>query len=127
MPNADTYLRSALAAFDLGAPPAGARRFGAGHINDTYLVETQAGRRFVFQRISPVAFKQPGQLMENVAGITEYLARELERTGGDARRGTLHFLRTRTGERFYADPDGGAWRTYPFVEGTVCYETAETP
>ena len=52
--------------------------------------------------------------MENVAGITEYLARELERTGGDARRGTLHFLRTRTGERFYADPDGGAWRTYPF-------------
>ena len=47
--------------------------------------------------------------------------------GGDARRGTLHFLRTRTGERFYADPDGGAWRTYPFVEGTVCYETAETP
>ena len=127
MPNADTYLRSALAAFDLGAPPAGARRFGAGHINDTYLVETQAGRRFVFQRISPVAFKHPDQLMENVAGITEYLARELERTGGDARRGTLHFLRTRTGERFYADPDGGAWRTYPFVEGTVCYETAETP
>ena len=127
MPNADTYLRSALAAFDLDAPPAGARRFGAGHINDTYLVETQAGRRFVFQRISPVAFKHPDQLMENVAGITEYLARELERTGGDARRGTLHFLRTRTGERFYADPDGGAWRTYPFVEGTVCYETAETP
>ena len=127
MPNADTYLRSALAAFDLDAPPAGARRFGAGHINDTYLVETQAGRRFVVQRISPVAFKHPDQLMENVAGITEYLARELERTGGDARRGTLHFLRTRTGERFYADPDGGAWRTYPFVEGTVCYETAETP
>ena len=57
MPNADTYLHDALAAFDLGAPPAGARRFGSGHINDTYLVETQAGRRFVFQRISPVSFK----------------------------------------------------------------------
>ena len=47
MPNADTYLRNALAAFDLGAPPAGARRFGSGHINDTYLVETQIGRAHV--------------------------------------------------------------------------------
>ena len=127
MPNADTYLHDALAAFDLGAPPADAERFGQGHINDTYLVGTQAGRRFIFQRISPVAFKQPGQLMENVVGITEYLSRELAKTGGDARRGTLHFLRTREGGYYYADQGGGAWRSYPFVDGTVCYETAETP
>ena len=127
MPNADIYLHDALAAFDLGAPPAGAERFGQGHINDTYLVRTQARRRFIFQRISPVAFKRPDQLMENVVGITEYLSRELERTGGDTRRGTLHFLRTREGGYYYTDPEAGAWRAYPFVEGTVCYDTAETP
>ena len=127
MPNADAYLHNAFAAFELGAPVAGAKRFGQGHINDTYLVETQASRRFIFQRISPVAFKRPDQLMENVVGITEYLSRELEKTGGDARRGTLRFLRTREGGYYYTDPDGGAWRTYPFVEGTICYETAETP
>ena len=127
MPNADIYLHDALAAFDLGAPPAGAERFGQGHINDTYLVRTQACRRFIFQRISPVAFKRPDQLMENVVGITEYLSRELERTGGDTRRGTLHFLRTREGGYYYTDPEAGAWRAYPFVEGTVCYDTAETP
>ena len=127
MPNADAYLHDAFAAFELGAPVAGTKRFGQGHINDTYLVETQASRRFIFQRISPVAFKRPDQLMENVVGITEYLSRELEKTGGDARRGTLRFLRTREGGYYYTDPDGGAWRAYPFVEGTVCYETAETP
>lgn len=127
MPNAETYLHDAFAAFDLGAPVAGAERFGQGHINDTYLAETRDGRRFIFQRISPVAFKRPDQLMENVAGITEYLTRELEKTGGDTRRGTLHFLRTREGGYYYTDPEAGAWRAYPFVEGTVCYETAETP
>ena len=127
MPNADAYLHDAFAAFELGAPVAGTKRFGQGHINDTYLVETQASRRFIFQRISPVAFKRPDQLMENVVGITEYLSRELEKTGGDARRGTLRFLRTREGGYYYTDPDGGAWRAYPFVEGTVCHQTADTP
>lgn len=126
MPNADAYLQDVFAAFDLCSPVTGAKKFGQGHINDTFLVETQS-RRFIFQRISPVAFKRPDQLMKNVVGITEYLARELAKTGGDTQRGTLHFLRTRDGSYYYADPGGGAWRAYPFVEGTVCYETVETP
>ena len=129
MPKADVYLQDALAAFDFGAPVERAERFGQGHINDTFVVRTQSEdcRRFILQRISPVAFKRPDQLMENAAGITGYLARELEKTGGDVRRGTLHFLRTKDGSCYYTDGDGGAWRAYPFVEGTVCYETAETP
>ena len=43
MPNADAYLHNAFAAFELGAPVAGAKRFGQGHINDTY----QIGRAHV--------------------------------------------------------------------------------
>ena len=86
MPRADVYLQDAFAAFDFGAPVESAERFGQGHINDTFVVRTQAEscRRFILQRISPVAFKRPDQLMENAAGITGYLARELEKTGGDA-------------------------------------------
>ena len=129
MPIADAYLYDAFAAFDFGAPVESAERFGQGHINDTYMLRTASvdHRRFILQRISPVAFQHPDQLMENVVRITEYLSRELEKTGGDAERGTLHFLRARNGQFFYLDPDGGAWRSYPFVGGTVCYETAETP
>lgn len=128
MPNAEAYLNDACAAFDFGAPVAGAARFGQGHVNDTFVITTQTKeRRFVLQRISPVAFKRPDQLMENVVGVTEYLSKELEKTGGDQERGTLHFLHTREGTYYYTDQGGGAWRGYPFVERTVCYEAAQTP
>ena len=28
---------------------------------------------------------------------------------------------------YYTDSQGGAWRLYPFVEGTVCHQAADTP
>lgn len=126
-----TVLDEALDAFDFGAPVVGAIRFGQGHINDTFVVHTQPEtcccRRFILQRMSPAAFKRPDQLMENIIGVTEYLGREIASSGGDRSREALEVLRPRNGAPYYTDTDGGAWRVYPFVEGTVCYQTAETP
>ena len=34
---------------------------------------------------------------------------------------------TRTGESCYTDSEGSTWRCYPFIEGTVCLQNAETP
>ena len=131
MEKAEAYLGEVLAAFDFGAPVVGAIRFGQGHINDTFVVHTQPEdaccRRFILQRMSPAAFKRPDQLMENIIGVTEYLGREIEKTGGDRSREALLVVRPRNGEPYYTDSQGGAWRLYPFVEGTVCYQTAETP
>ena len=131
MEKAEAYLGEVLSAFDFGAPVVGAVRFGQGHINDTFVVHTQPEdcccRRFILQRMSPAAFKRPDQLMENIIGVTEYLGREIERTGGDRGREALLVIRPRNGEPYYTDSQGGAWRLYPFVEGTVCYQTAETP
>ncbi|MBD5162354.1 MAG: aminoglycoside phosphotransferase family protein [Oscillibacter sp.] len=131
MTKAEEYLGEVLAAFDFGEPVVGAVRFGQGHINDTFVVHTQPAdrccRRFILQRMSPAAFKRPDQLMENVIGVTEYLGREIESHGGDREREALRVIRPRSGQPYYADRDGGAWRVYPFVEDTVCYQTAETP
>ena len=128
---AEDRLGEALAAFDFGAPVVGAVRYGAGHINDTFCVHTQPADRpccrFILQRISAAAFKRPDQLMENIVGVTEYLSRQLRESGGDPDRETLQVLSTRDGRPFFTDSDGGAWRVYPFVEGTVCCQTAETP
>ena len=79
------------------------------------------------ERMSPAAFKRPDQLMENIIGVTEYLGREIASSGGDRSREALEVLRPRNGAPYYTDTDGGAWRVYPFVEGTICYQTAETP
>ena len=107
-------LGEALGAFDLGAPVVGAIRFGQGHINDTFVVHTQPEnlccRRFILQRMSPAAFKRPDQLMENIIGVTEYLGREIEKNGGDRSREALEVIRPRSGEPYFVDSEGGAWR-----------------
>ena len=128
---AEAYLSEVLEAFDFGAVVVGAVRFGQGHINDTFVVHTQPEneccRRFILQRMSSAAFKRPDQLMENIIGVTEYLGREVEKTGGSREREAMRVIRPRSGEPYYTDSDGGAWRVYPFVEDTVCYQSAETP
>ena len=124
-------LDEALDAFDFGAPVVGAIRFGQGHINDTFVVHTQPEnlccRRFILQRMSPAAFKRPDQLMENIIGVTDYLGREIEKHCGDRSREALEVLRPKNGEPYFTDSEGGAWRLYPFVEHTICYQSAETP
>ena len=131
MVQAETMLQEVLAAFDFGAPVVGALRFGQGHINDTFVVHTQpedaSCRRFILQRMSAAAFKRPDQLMENIMGVTEYLGREIESRGGGREREALRVIRPRNGEPYYTDSANGAWRVYPFVEDTICYQTAETP
>ena len=131
MVQAETMLQEVLAAFDFGAPVVGALRYGQGHINDTFVVHTQpedtSCRRFILQRMSAAAFKRPDQLMENIMGVTEYLGREIESRGGDREREALRVIRPRNGEPYYTDSANGAWRVYPFVEDTICYQTAETP
>ena len=131
MGKAETYLDEVLAAFDFGAPLVGAVRFGQGHINDTFVVHTRPQdrccQRFILQRMSAAAFKRPDQLMENIIGVTEYLGREIERRGGSREREALRVIRPRDGSPYYTDRDNGAWRLYPFVEDTICYQAAETP
>ena len=130
MSTAEERLQEVLAAFDYGAPVVGALRYGQGHINDTFVVHTQPEdrrcRRFILQRMSAAAFKRPDELMENIIGVTEYLGREIENHGGDRDREAMRVLRPRSGQPFFTDSAGGAWRVYPFVEGTVCYQSAES-
>ena len=130
MAEAEKTLQEVLGAFDFGAPVVGAIRYGCGHINDTFVVHTQPGdrccRRFILQRMSAAAFKRPDELMENIIGVTEYLGREIEKHNGDRDREAMRVLRPRSGEPFYTDSLGGAWRVYPFVERTICYQSAES-
>ena len=130
MSTAEERLQEALDSFDFGAPVVGALRYGEGHINDTFVVHTQPEdcccRRFILQRMSSAAFKHPDELMENIIGVTEYLGRQIEKSGGDRDREAMRVIRPRSGEPYFTDSAGGAWRVYPFVERTVCYQAAET-
>ena len=125
-PVTQELLRQAIDAFAFELPAGEAERFGAGHINDTFAVwSADRSRRWIVQRINTDTFTDPAGLMENITGVTAYLRRQIEARGGDAGRETLNVIPTRDGRAYYTDPDGGAWRAYVFVEGTVCLQKVE--
>ncbi|WP_367925025.1 phosphotransferase enzyme family protein [uncultured Ruthenibacterium sp.] len=128
---AEQVLQEALSAWDWNAEVVGAIRYGAGHINDTFCVYTQTANgdcvRYILQRINTNTFRNPDALMENISGVTEYLRRIIEKNGGDPMRETMNVIPTREGKPYYSDTDGGAWRVYTFVEGTICLQKVETP
>lgn len=127
----DEIINEALAAFEWNAPIIKVAPHGEGHINDTYRVKIQPEgapvKSYILQRMSSAAFKRPDQLMENIVGVTEYLVKQIQEAGGDVDRETLQVIRPKSGENYYVDSEGEAWRVHPFITDTLCYQSAETP
>ncbi len=96
--------------------------YGCGHINRTYLVVTDSGKRYILQGISTVAFKDVPGLMENIGAVTRHLQKKVK-----SERECLHLVPTVDGADYWQDGKGGYWRIYDFVEDSVCLQSAETP
>ena len=105
--------------FALEGAPFSMERYGNGHINETYLLVTTTGRRYILQRISD-AFDVPA-LMQNIEAVTKFTA---ARTCDP--RSTMRLVPTLDGKSYYQDAAGN-YRVYEFVEGSVCLQAAETP
>ena len=82
-------------------------RYGSGHINDTFKVETRGGVRYILQRVNTDIFP-PDMLKANVLRVTGYLkskgVRSLEVVG-------------------YENP----WRLYAFLEGYTSVDLITDP
>ncbi len=99
--------------------------YGNGHINDTYLCE--AAPRVILQRINTKVFKNPYEVMENIANVTEHLRKKIIKAGGNPDRETLNVIKTRDGKNYYQFDDENFFRMYKFVEDSVSFETVENP
>jgi len=109
------------AGFQLPRPVLDVRRFGSGHVNDTYAVTTGSGR-FLLQRINTRAFAHPDQVMHNIVTVTAHLGA----TVTDPRR-ALHLIPTVDGGWWHVDDAGGWWRMYAFIEGSAELEAPVSP
>ena len=114
-------LREALQAYNWKEVPATAERYGHGHINVTYVIPAPDGARYILQRVNKNVFKQPVELMENVAAVTNYLSARTEDP-----RGCLRLIPTKNGENFFTDSEGDYWRVYLFITDSICLQQAET-
>lgn len=98
-----------------------------GLINTTRIVYTDAGVRYILQKINTAVFKKPDEVMQNIVAVTEHLREKIRAAGGDETRETLTVIPTKAGESFYTDENGGAWRMYDFIEDALCYDSADSP
>jgi hypothetical protein len=99
-------------------------RHGNGHINDTYLVETDRDK-YILQRINTQIFGNPDELMSNILGVTTHLKDKIREQGGDDKRQTLTVIKTADGKLYYRDENRNVWRMYLFIKDSVCLERAE--
>ena len=118
----DAIFTHILSQFQLTGTPISCERYGFGHINETYLVVTDAGVRYILQKINDHVFPNVENLQHNIAAVTKYL-----RTQTDEKYGVLTLIPTLDEESFYHTDDAGYWRVYDFIEGSICLQLPETP
>lgn len=107
-------VKNICACFELSGNAVDVRPYGEGHINSTYLVTTDKGRRYILQKMNERAFADIDGLMRNICAVTEYL-----RAHGTE---TLTVVPTIDGAPYYRGD--GCWRVYEFIENTVAYQTS---
>ncbi|KAL3771457.1 hypothetical protein ACHAW5_000112 [Stephanodiscus triporus] len=142
--------------FALDGDVVAARPYGAGHINDTFLVETDDAassergpttttttttdrrpRRYVLQRINGDVFRRPDEVMENVVRVCDH-ARARLIGKPDADRRALRLVPTKAwGGRsrgsdqrsswWFVDDAGGRWRCYHLVPNATGHDVVSIP
>ena len=110
-----------LARFDTDGTPVRCERYGEGHINRTFLVTTDKGKRYVLQKINDHVFPDVAGLMENIDAVTKFIRKKTNDP-----RSTLLLVPTTDGKSWIRDAEG-CWRMLVFAENTVCIQTAKTP
>ena len=96
-------------------------RYGCGHINETYLSVMDSGKRYILQKVNHRVFPDVDGLMRNIASVTDFI-----RARATDSREAMEVVRTADGGDYFRDEDGGCWRVYVFVEGSLCLQAAET-
>ena len=107
-----------LSQFAITENPRDCKPYGHGHINGTFLVTCDTGRKYILQSINTGIFTQPAQLMENFSAVTDHIAGKNQTT--------LHLIPTKDGKLFYQEPAGECWRLLDFVDSTICLQQVES-
>ena len=102
-----------------------------GHINDSWLAAWEGPhgrRRYLLQHINRFVFRQPEQVMANMARLTRHLTAHLAREAvPDPERRVLRLVPSRDGTTHHREPDGEVWRLVVWIEGTRSTQGAATP
>jgi len=91
----------------------------SGHINDTYLVETDQGS-YVLQKLNHLVFPNVPELMNNKVKVGQYLAKQ-----EGFKQALLHFYPCQTGKYYHQDEEGYYWNMMDFIPDSKVLEKTE--
>jgi len=101
-------------------------KYGEGHINDTFIVETATDDKYILQRINKSIFKDPKGLIDNIVKISEFIKKKLiKEQYEDIFRHSLTLIQTKNNKFFHIDGDNNYWRLFDFINGGKTYETTD--
>jgi Ser/Thr protein kinase RdoA (MazF antagonist) len=110
--------------FDIEGLVTEVRPLGNGLINDTYLVSSSEGKRYVLQRINHSIFKDVDLLQRNIAFVTSHIRAKLIAAGEeDIERKVLRFLSLKGSDSTYYTDGESYWRMSAYIEDSVTVET----
>lgn len=95
----------------------------SGHINDTYLVFTEEGKKFILQRINHVIFKDVPGLVNNKVLISAHLKGKFSKIIDDEiNQKVLSFVKSKSSNNYYYQENGNYWNTMIFINDSVTHE-----
>ena len=125
--------------FEINGTVQDIKPLGPGFINDTFIVKTAEGPKYILQRKNHVVFPDVPGMMNNILMVTEHIKAKVAAAGGDPMREVLTVTKRKADslsaeellqpyhELYYKDEDGNFWAVCDFIEGSVTYEKADTP
>ncbi len=107
--------------FEIEGVPVSQIRIKSGHINDTYLIETNIGTRYILQKLNSYVFPNIQALVHNMTMIFSFLSRN-----SDHNLAMIRYIPDRSGRIFYRNENGEYWRIYRYIENSICLQRADT-
>ena len=114
-------MKEAIFHFPTDGAPVSCEQIKSGHINETYLITTDNGTRYILQWINQYVFPNVNALMNNMAAISAYLAKREK-----GKMAMIRYIDTLDGHSYYDDGHGGCWRIYRFVDHSICVQRPES-
>ena len=122
-------LRNVIDGFQIDGTIKEIKRYGSGHINDTYLVTYRKNdavvEKVILQRMNQYVFKKPIEVMENIMNVTSYLRERIIENSGDPERETMSVILAKDGNPYYIDSENEYWRCVTFIKDAVSYDQVE--
>lgn len=101
----------------------------SGNVNNTYLLtyrDQDQEYLYTLQHINTYVFKNPREVMSNIATVIDHLRNNMIRHNEDPTRRVLEIVRTKSGQHMYEAEDDEVWRAYLYINDALALDMVET-